>query len=40
MVVMLEGIGFDRIEIVPDLARLRERQTYQRHDLIFWPMAS
>ena len=34
MVMMLEGIGFGRIEIVPDLARLRERQTYQRHDLI------
>jgi CheY-like chemotaxis protein len=31
---MLERLGFERIEIVPDLARLRERQTYQRHDLI------
>ena len=34
MADMLERLGFDRIEIVPDLARLRERQTYQRHDLI------
>jgi CheY-like chemotaxis protein len=34
MTLMLERLGFDRIEIVPDLARLRERQTYERHDLI------
>ena len=34
MVVTLESMGFGRIDIVPDLARLRERQTYQRHDLI------
>jgi CheY-like chemotaxis protein len=34
MTLMLERLGFDRIEVVPDLARLRERQTYERHDLI------
>jgi CheY-like chemotaxis protein len=34
MTRMLEELGFDRIEIVPGLARLRECQTYQRHDLI------
>ena len=34
MTFMLERLGFDRIAIVPDLARLRERQTYERHDLI------
>jgi CheY-like chemotaxis protein len=34
MTRMLERLGFDRIEIVPNLVRLRECQTYQRHDLI------
>jgi CheY-like chemotaxis protein len=34
MTFMLERLGFDRIAIVPDLARLRERQTYERHHLI------
>jgi CheY-like chemotaxis protein len=34
MTLMLERIGFERIGIVPDLARLRGRQTYLRHDLI------
>src|SRR5580693_7733972 len=34
MRIMLKSAGFDSVEIVGDLAHLRKRQTYSRHDLI------
>jgi CheY-like chemotaxis protein len=34
MRIMLKSAGFDSVEIVGDIAHLRKRQTYSRHDLI------
>jgi DNA-binding NarL/FixJ family response regulator len=34
MTQILESLGFDKVEVVPNRIGLQERQTYERHDLI------